>query len=749
MLQEATDRHRAGRLAEARTIYLQILAAEPDNSDALHRLGVLLLQTGNAPEALELLQRAAANAPDNALCHFSLAQALSTLNRSDEAIAGFTRALQLRPEFPDAWSNLGAALHAKGRLAEAMDAYRRALAQQPDHFDALHNLGNALAAVDQLDEAIALLRQCAARRPDFAVPLNNLAVVLQKKGELAEAIAPLRKALALNPKFAEAHCNLGNCLRDAGQLQEAIPCYRTALALRPDYVEAMNNLGNVHQTLGNFAAAVESYQGALRQRPQYLEARNNLGAVLRTMGRLDESVAAYRVALAQRPDFAPAHCNLGNALKDRGEIGAAIECYRQALHHRPEDWISHGNLAYSLHFTEFDGATILAENRRWNQRHALPLAKDQLPHENNRDTQRRLRIGYISPDFREHCQTLFTVPLLSNHDHEAFEIFCYADVARPDRYTQQLQGYANVWRNTLKMSDANLARLIRQDRIDILVDLTMHMSNGRPLVMARKPAPVQVAWLAYPGTTGISAIDFRLTDPWLDPPGADADYSETSIRLPDSFWCYDPGPDQPPVNELPALSAGQIVFGCLNNMCKVTDPTLDLWARVLAKLARSRLMLMSPIGEHRQLMLDKFRARGVDPDRIEFVKFQPRQDYLREYHRIDLGLDTLPYNGHTTSLDSFWMGVPVVTRVGRTAVGRGGWSQLNNLGLSELAADSDDDFVRIATEWASDQPRLSQLRRDLRERMRRSALMDGRRFTAGFERAIRQLWTSRISPQLQ
>jgi predicted O-linked N-acetylglucosamine transferase (SPINDLY family) len=294
------------------------------------------------------------------------------------------------------------------------------------------------------------------------------------------------------------------------------------------------------------------------------------------------------------------------------------------------------------------------------------------------------------------------------------------------------------------MSDAKVARMIREDRIDILVDLTMHMSNGRPLVMARKPAPVQVAWLAYPGTTGLSAMDYRLSDSWLDPPGTDGDYSEKSIRLPESFWCYDPLTDRPQVNELPALSAGHIVFGCLNNLCKVSDFTLDLWAAVLGSVGGSRLVLLSPRGEHREAMLQKFAARQIEPSRIEFVPFQPRQDYLREYHRIDLGLDTLPYNGHTTSLDSFWMGVPVVTRMGKTAVGRAGWGQLNNLGLGELAADTDEGFVKIAVELANDLSRLCQLRGELRERMRRSPLMDGPRFARNMEQIFRQVWSGRL-----
>jgi predicted O-linked N-acetylglucosamine transferase (SPINDLY family) len=746
ILNSATDHHKAGQLAQARTLYLQTLDHEPRNSDALHRMGVLSLQTGNAREALDFLQRAVAIQPADALYHFSLGQTLSILNRHDQAIAAFTQALQLRPQFPDAWSALGTALHGKMRLNEAIGAYRQALAQQPGHFDAAQNLGNALCAIGRLDEAIVMLRQSAARRPDFAVTHNNLAVALQKKGQLPEAAAALRKALDLKPDFAEAHCNLGNCLRDLGELAQALPCYRKAIELRPNYVEALNNLGNLYQATGDFQAAVDSYHQALKHRPDYLEAQNNLGAALRTMGRTDEAVAAYRSALALRPDFAPSHCNLGNALKDRGEIAPAIDCYRRAIAHCPNDAISHSNLAYALHFIEFDGGRILAENLRWNQQHALPLIKEQLPHHQDaaNSGQRRLRIGYISPDFKEHCQTLFTVPVLSNHDHEAFEIFCYANVVRPDQYTQRLQGYADVWRSTLRMSDAKVAQMIRDDRIDILVDLTMHMSNGRPLVMARKPAPVQVAWLAYPGTTGLSAMDYRLTDPWLDPPGTDADYSEKSMRLPDSFWCYDPLTDQPPVNDLPAMAAGHILFGCLNNLCKVSDYTLDLWSRVMEIVAGSRLVLLSSPGEHRRALLGRFSARNIDAGRIEFVPFQPRQDYLREYHRIDLGLDTLPYNGHTTSLDSFWMGVPVVTRLGRTAVGRAGWGQLNNLGLPELAADTDDAFVKIASELAMDLPRLRNLRRDLRERMHRSALMNGQRFTRNMEQTYLRLWSNRL-----
>ena len=320
-------------------------------------------------------------------------------------------------------------------------------------------------------------------------------------------------------------------------------------------------------------------------------------------------------------------------------------------------------------------------------------------------------------------------------------MFCYADVAKPDHITERLKKSVDRWRDVGGESDARVAERIRDDRIDILVDLTMHMSRGRPLVMALKPAPVQVAWLAYPGTTGLSAIDYRLTDPHLDPPGtADEFYIERSYRLADTFWCYDPLCVEPLAGDLPADRNDYIVFGCLNNFCKVTTPTLELWSKVLVKVPRSQLLLLAGEGSHRTRLTDYFAERGISADRIRFERFQPRDRYLRLYQQIDLGLDTIPYNGHTTSLDSFWMGVPVVTRVGQTAVGRAGLSQLRNLELIELAAATDEAFVSIAVELANDRARLRSLRQTLRTRMEASALMDYEKFARSFEDFFRFAW---------
>jgi predicted O-linked N-acetylglucosamine transferase (SPINDLY family) len=282
--------------------------------------------------------------------------------------------------------------------------------------------------------------------------------------------------------------------------------------------------------------------------------------------------------------------------------------------------------------------------------------------------------------------------------------------------------------------------MIRADGIDILVDLTMHMGNGRPLLFARQPAPIQVAWLAYPGTTGLAAIDYRISDPRLDPEGGAEPYVERTWRLPDSFWCYDPLTRDPEVGPLPALARGQLTFGCLNNPCKLTDATLRLWGEVLRALPDSRLMIMAREGRQRDALRRRLAAVGIEGTRIEFTPYRPRAEYLRSYQEIDVGLDTLPYNGHTTSLDSLWMGVPVISRVGATCVGRGGLSQLVQVDLPELAVETDAAFTAAALALARDLPRLAALRAGLRGRLERSPLMDAPRFARHLEAAFRAMW---------
>ena len=774
LLEMATGQHRAGNLLEARQLYQQVLLSQVDDVIARFRMGLLELQEKNFQGALVLIEQVAVEYPQDARFQFGLGEVLTAMGRWDEAVAAYQRVpdadpraadaryalgfalqykgdypaaifayrsvVQIQPDFPDAYNNIGNCHKLCGELTEAARAYRQALLHRPNHAGAMSNLGTVLQAQGHVEQAIELLSSAIALEPDTASYSVNLAAMFCESRRFTEAESVLRSVLAREENNADAVFNLGHALHGQGKLREAVEQYRKAIAVRPDYADAMVNLGNVYKELGDFKLAATAYEAAMGVQPNLVSAINNAGCLLRTLGRLEEAEAVFRTGLSRCADHAALHDNLGNVLKDAGRLDEAIDCFRTAISLDPDAAETHSNLVYALSFQAERPGLILEECLRWNDCHAAPLFSQIRPQTNDRSPGRRLRIGYVSPDFRDHCQSLFTVPLLSHHDHAGFEFFCYSSVERPDSYTQKIAGYADVWRDVRTLDDAALCNLIRADGIDILVDLTMHMANGRPLLFARKPAPIQIAWLAYPGTTGVRTIDYRLSDSRLDPAASEKNYTERTVNLTDSFWCYDPLTDHPPVNELPALLRGYVTLGCLNNPCKLTDHTLTLWSDVMRELQSARLVLMAPPGSYRQILLSRFAARGIEARRIDFVSYRPRADYLSTYHQIDLGLDTFPYNGHTTSLDSFWMGVPVVTRVGETCVGRGGLSQLFQLGLTELASDNDREFVDIAVRLAQDLPRLVDLRRQLRDRLAQSPLMDGDRFSRNIEAIYRQTW---------
>jgi protein O-GlcNAc transferase len=680
-----------------------------------------------------------ANSPE---AWFARGQALETQGRPDEAMACFQRAVEGQPNAAGAHYCLGVALARKGALPQAADSLRRAIASKPNLVEAHDLLGEVLHRSGRWTEAAIAYREALRLRPDSAVTHSNLGMALYETGAVEDAVANLERAVTLRPDLAATHNNLGAIHHRRGNLVDAAQSFRQALALEPDLAAAHNNLGLVLKDEGRWDEAYDRFQRARTLQPDLADTHHNLGLVHKQRGQLDAAVACYRQAIALQPNFATAHNNLGNVLKDMGRLDEALASFQCAVKCQPDLVDAHSNLVYSLLFAaDLPPASLRAELEAWERQHAAPLAVDMRPHLNERSPGRRLRVGYVSPNFNDHCQALFMLPLLEAHNRTAFEIYAYASVPAPDQMTDRLRRKVDVWRDALRLSDAQLAERIRADGIDVLVDVTMHMAHHRLLTFARKPAPVQITWLAYPGTTGLKTFDARLTDPHLDPPGLfEAHYSEDSVRLPDTFWCYHPLTEQPCVNPLPAITRGHITFGCLNNFCKVNAKVLRLWAQVLAAVPKSRLLVLCPEGSHRQATHAVFEAEGVTPDRVEFLAPRPRARYLEVYHLIDVCLDTSPYNGHTTSLDSYWMGVPVVTLVGASIVGRAGWSQLSNLGLTELAAHSPEGFVRIASELAGDRPRLASLRAMLRKRMQDSPLMDAPRFARAIEEVFRDRW---------
>jgi predicted O-linked N-acetylglucosamine transferase (SPINDLY family) len=779
VLQQALAHHGANRLDAARQLYRKLLEADPQNGHVIHLLGTLYLQQGDGATALELIGRAKALMPGLAEVHANLGLALAANGRLDDAIAAYRSAIALRPNLAAAHNHLAMALAGKGQFPEAVIAMQRAITIDPRDARLHCNLGLVLVGQSKLDAAIESFQKTVAINPQQADAWNHLGMTLLVRGKGADAedaIAALKQAHRLRPNNVSTFNQLMDLLRQHNHLNEAIECAKAAVSERKDSVEAVLNLslaltdaGDLEQALGfaekavalgpnearaylalghvmgarkQVEQAIVAYEKAIALDPQFVNVYGNLANALRQAARIDDAITVCRRALGVRPDVAAVHVNLGVLYCDVGDVDAALTSVRKAIDLNPGVLGPYSGAAVMINYQV--GATpeaILGAARRFEERFARPLSATNRPYGNDRSPDRRLRIGYVSADLYRHIVGRIALPIFRAHDRGAFEVYVYSNVNAPDPFTQEIRACTDVWREIRRLSDEKVADLIRADKIDILIDLSVHTIDHRLLVFARKPTPVQVTHLGYPGTTGMTAMDYRLTDVYLDPPGEHDDwYAEKTYRLPHTFWCYEEIRPSPEVNPLPALTSGHVTFGCLNVLHKSNTGCFARWARVMTAVPGSRLIMLAPAGSARERVLEFMVSQGIDKSRIEFVARQENMAYLSTYHRIDIGLDTLPYNGHTTSLDSYWMGVPVVTQMGTTVVGRAGFSQLSNLGLSELVARSDEEFVRIAVSLAGDLPRLAALRGELRKRMQDSPLMNARARTAEIESAYRQMW---------
>ena len=638
-----------------------------------------------------------------------------------------------------------AAYHA-GDLPGAEKRFEAVVRYSPQHAGALHLLGVIAYRNGEYETAIERLQRAVSINGENHVFYSNLCAALQMQKRLAEAEAAARKALAINPNFLDAHNNLGNVLKGQGRLGAAEAAYRRALEINPDYVEALSNLGIVLLDQGRLDESEKVYRRALEISPDYINAYCNLGNVLKRLGKLEESVAICRRALEIQPDNAEVYNNLGTSLQRLGRMEDAIEAFQSSLKVRPNYQMAHSNLLLCMNYIpRFGPAEIYEESVRWDERHGAPLTEGHQPHANSRDPERRLRIGYISPDFRTHSVSYFFEPLLSAFDRRAVEVFCYADVVRPDRTTGRLRSLADVWRSVVGMRNDEITEQIRRDGIDILVDLSGHTSQNRLMIFAMKPAPVQVTWLGYPNTTGLTAIDYRITDLVADPETDDRYYTEALVRLPEGFLCYGSPLDAPAVSRpSPAAVDGRVTFGSFNNLAKVTKSVVRTWARILAAVPDSRMLVkqvyMSEEGAGEEL-LALFEAEGIDPERVEIRSRIPsKQKHLALYGKVDVALDPFPYNGTTTTCEALWMGVPVVTLRGDRHSGRVGASLLERVGLSDLVADDPEGYVEIAANLGRDTARLNRLRENLRDRMRDSSLCDADGFARHMETAFREMW---------
>jgi predicted O-linked N-acetylglucosamine transferase (SPINDLY family) len=632
-----------------------------------------------------------------------------------------------------------------GRMDEAERMCELVIDADPGEAEALHLLGAIAHRRGNHARAVDLTEEAARIDPSRADYLNTLGVANQAMGNIAEAEDSFRGALSLKPDYAAAHNNLGIALRDLKRPQEAEQSFHEAVRIQPGYAEAHNNRGNALSELGLLEKAERSLRKAIRIRPDYAEAHGNLGIVLRGMRKLVEAERSTRRALALKPDYAEAFNDLGVVLFGLGRLPEAEDGYRQALSLNPGLAVAQGNLAFLLNCVSGrSAAEIHAAHREFALRFCPPA--ESPPHANARDPERRLRVGYVSADLRRHSVAFFIEPVLAGHDRANFEIFCYSNSAHADDVTERLKSCADQWRDVSALDDEALANLVREDAIDILVDLGGFSANNRLTVFARKPSPVQATWLGYPTTTGMQQMDCRISDWVVDPEGAEGLSAERVVRLPGSYFCYGGPGLEPEVGTQPVLRDGRVTFGSFNNLSKIDPETMRLWVRVLDALPDSRLVLKSgPLAEKltAEDVRRRFEALGLARERLILSGWKAGlNEHLQAYRDVDIALDSYPYNGATTTCEALWMGVPVVSLAGETHASRMGASILGAVGLQELVAQTPDQYLDIATGLARDPARLAALRAGLRARMRASALMDAQGFTRDLESAYREMWRS-------
>jgi protein O-GlcNAc transferase len=566
----------------------------------------------------------------------------------------------------------------------------------------------------KLDEAGQICEKILAKKPDNLNALHLLGIIYYQSKQYALSIRFLQRAIQNNPNIADTYFNLGASLKKQGQDEEAVASYQKALLLNPTFFEAYNNLGIICYEHGQYGEASIYYQKALQFNPTFFEAFRNLGAVFKAQGLIIEAENAFKHALQIKPDLS--------------------SCYSDVL--------------FGMNYqTRYNNQSIFVEHLQFAERYEKPLAYFISAHKNERAYSRPLKIGYISPDFRRHSVAYFIEPIINAHNKDQFEIFCYSDVIVQDDVTKRIQEHADQWRNIVGMTDKYVAGLLRKDQIDILVDLTGHTMNNRMLVFCRKPAPIQISWIGYPATTGLSTIDYKIVDAYTDPIGmTDPFYTENLIRLPQSFLCYQPEQNGPEVNNLPSSKSGHITFGSFNDLAKVSPAVVSLWSEIVNKVSNSSLIIKSKGLSDKDTcnrFLEMFVQHGIDRERIILLPLTlSTEEHLRMYNNIDIALDTFPYNGTTTTCEAMWMGVPVITLAGNAHVSRVGISLLSNVGLKEFIAQTENEYILIAAKLAADINKLQMLRSNLRTMLKNSPLTNTEQFVFDLENSYRKMWES-------
>lgn len=769
-LERAVALHRAGDLPQAETLYQEVLRHDSQQADALHLLGVIAHQRGDAARAVDLISQAIKRDARNAHSHLHLAQACRALRRVDDAIAAAKKSIKLDPQNAEAHHELGRALADAGRIDEAVAEYERVIKLEANPLSALLNAGGARFLQGRLDAALTFFERAVSFAPNSAEAHNNLGSTLFHLGQAAAAQPHIERALALKPDYPEALINFGNLLRQLQQHEAAIAAYNRALALQPDNMLALFNRGNALAESGRRAEALVDYDRVLAIQPDYAEALSNKAAVVGELGDPRAAVELARQAVRLMPNFADGYNNLGVNLMEAGFFQEAFLAYQRAMELKPGYEAPYLNMA-KLMWTIGDapaGMRYLLEVLKTHPEHAeaqralllydLYLYRETPPKPTpvsfgapparelfaqRKDKHKKIRLAYLSSDFRLHPVGRNIWAVLEAHDRQQFELYLYGIVPTPDALTERFAHIADKYQNVAGMSDADIAALMRRDEVDVLVILAARFDSNKPLVAAHRAAPVQVSF-HDPASSYLADMDYLITDITMNPRDTQEFFTERLIHLP-TFYLHPPLTDAPPIPPPPMLARGHVTFGSFNNVAKLNPQVIALWSEVLKAVPDSRLVMKYKevfddpfVHQH---YMEMFAAHGIEPARVQMITENLNfTQHLARYADIDIALDPFPFAGSTTTFEALWMGVPVVTLAGNTMLSRWGVSMLRRVGLPELAAATMRDYVSIAAQLAANPDRLVALRASLRERVARSPLCDARRRTRQLDRVFRWMW---------
>lgn len=718
------------------------LAIAPNDMMVCYNRGNALMQTGRMDAALASFDQATAIEPQFAEAWINRGLALQALVQPNEALASFDKAIAINPNIAEAYCNRGLVLRTLAQQNAAIASLDNAIAIRPDFAAAHFHRGVALQELQQLDAAIASYNTTIALQADYAEAYANRGVAQYAQADWQAALASYDAAIQLHPKHAATHLNRGLTLHTLSQWGAALESFDAAIALQPDFADAYCSRGRTLMECGRLDAALASFETAIKCNRAFADAHYNRGIVLLRLGQPDAAENSFHEAVLHNPNLAEAHHNLASSLQTRGDIVGAQESYRKALDCDPSRGDSHTGLLYCLSSdVNVNANTLFDAHQRFGDQFEAPFRGKLQPHANAPEPERALNIGIVSADLYYHAIATFIEPLLQElTGSSTFSLHAYYNNTVDDAVSRRLKTYFAHWSEVAAMTDDALAQKIRADDIDILIDLSGHTAKNRLLTFARKPAPIQITWMGFPGTTGLQAMDYYLTDRHCFPPGQfDHLFTEKLAYLPGTAP-FLPSPEAPDVNALPALRNGYLTYGSFNKIKKFSPEVVALWAQVLHAQPNARMAIGGMEPADSLTVVKWFAHEGISSGRLQFFPVSDMKTYLGLHHHVDMCLDTFPYNGGTTTMQALWMGVPTLTLSGATPVSRTGSSILGQLGLQSFQANSHQEFVAFSLNWANKLEELSHIRSSLRERINASPVGQPGTIAAGLETAMRTMW---------